>query len=704
MTAIMPQVRREFTDNAKRVLKERYLEPNEDVSSMFRRVANSDERFIAIMANHDFLPNSPTLMNAGTPNEGKSTFSACFKFDVADSMLEGEDSIIETGRKAAGVAKWGGGVGYYLGNLRGRLKPIRSVHRVACGPVNVLKWYNDIGTLLITQGGRRELAQMAIMPTYHDDIREFIHVKDQNPQALRTFNISVSASDAFMRVVTSPEVLGDGPEATLWREIVDSAWKTGDPGLFFFDTAERGNPTPHLGQLTGTNPCGEVPLLNNEACNLGSINLANFVTANRTIDWDRLGDVVCLATEFLDSILDRNCFPHPAITRTVALTRKLGLGVMAWADMLALLGMHYDSEEAVLLAERLMKFIDERALETSIRLAKLKGPYPGYEGKTAGEKHECRNSTRTCLAPTGSIGFLVNAGGGGCEPFPYLEWTRKINAGVKEKEYTVTEKIGVWERLDGFVPHVANDIHWKWHVRHQAAFQKHTNLAVSKTINLPNSATRKDIDEAYKLMWSSGCKGGTIFRDKCRETGEQVLNDKKTFVPEPSSNGHVKPEKAEGKCRRLPTKERAAVIKHIRIGDEFDGYVHAGMYDDGTLCEVFVTSGKEGSTVSGLLDSWAIAVSHALQYGDPLENLVKKYSGMRFEPSGMTGDKDIPICTSIVDYVMRWLDLRFGKGRTDENHKGHKVPSGQLCPKCHNSMVYQGGCITCPGCGHSRCG
>lgn len=720
MLPVSVQSRRELSPNSLRILKKRYLEPGEKAEDMFRRVAAGNQEFVQVMERLDFLPNSPTLMNAGTQHEGKSTFSACFKFDVSDSMLDGDDCIVETGRKAVSVAKWGGGVGYYLGNLRARGAPIRSVHRVACGPVNVLWWYNDIGTRLITQGGRRELAQMAILPWKHPDIREFIHCKDENPQALRTFNISVSVTDDSMQQVFSEPA--SSQDRMLWDEIIDSAWKTGDPGLFFADTAERANPTPWLGKLTGTNPCGEVPLLNNEACNLGSINLGNFVTVNRTVDWSRLEEVVRVAIRFLNNILDRNRFPHPAVTAAVAMTRKIGLGVMGWADMLALLHIHYDTMEAVELGSKVMKHIDDVALDESCLLGKRHGPYPGYRPES--REPACRNATRTCIAPTGTISILADASSG-IEPHFALEWDRTLNAGVKDKEEIIHERIPVWERLEGFRPKTASEIPWVWHVRHQAAFQKHTNLAVSKTINMPSSATREDIAGAYRMMWESGCKGGTVFRDGCRSTGEQVLRaretEKKIFVPELAGNrvtesltavsngnghGHAGDHhpSSDPPCRRKPPRDRNARIHHITIGD-FDGYVHAGLYDDGELCEVFVKVSKEGSTVSGLLDSWAISFSYALQHGAPLDKLVKKFSGMRFEPSGVTGNPDIPTCTSVVDYIVRWLDRNFGNGRSDSNHKSAEIQSGMLCPDCQSPAIFQGGCLICKNkCGWSRCG
>lgn len=725
MTALLTPTARQglITDNAMKILKQRYLEPDETVEGLFRRVSGGDDRFQRLMQNLDVLPNSPTLMNKGTGKKGTS--SACFVFDVADSMLEGNDSIMGTATKAAAVAKWGGGVGYYLGDLRSAGSPIQTTHKVACGPIGVLKFYNEIAKL-ITQGGRRDLAQMAVLNCNHPDIRDFIHVKDNNPQALRTFNISVSVTDDFM----TKALLTGTSEQALWKEIIDSAWKTGDPGLFFVDTVNKYNPTPHLGRLNACNPCGEQPLLGayldkgklcsgGEACNLAAINLANFVTVNREVDWNRLEEVAEQSIWFLDHILETNMFPHPDIEKAVRLTQKISTGVMGWADMLAMMHIHYDTDEAILLADKVMRFINEIARETSIKIAKVKGPYPGSNGDP------CRHAVRTNVAPTGTISIIAGCSSG-IEPHYSLEWDRTVNAGSEGlKEYVIQERIAVLDRLEGFVPKVSGQIDWRWHVKHQSAFQTHLNQACSKTINLPNSATHEDVAGAYEMMWRLGCKGGTIFRDGCRKGGEQVLKTKEPTSMHVNGNSHAKkisykaeersgPSLSEvviahinasnGKCRRKPSKERKSITHHITIG-EFDGYIHAGVYDDGSLCEIFLTASKEGSTVSGLLDSWAIAVSHALQYGDPLEDLVKKYSGMRFEPSGMTHNPEIPICTSVVDYIMRWLDKRFGYGRLDSAYKGHEVDSGQMCPDCQGPAIFQGGCLTCKkGCGYSRCG
>jgi ribonucleoside-diphosphate reductase alpha chain len=673
---------------------------------MFERVAGGIPEYREIMERLDFLPNSPTLMNAGTGRSG--TLSACFKFDVADAMLEGEDSIISTRAKAAAVAKWGGGVGYYFGHLRPKGSVIQSVHRKACGPVSVLKDFHGLRQL-ITQGGKRDLAQMGILPHDHPDIREFIHAKDNDPQGLSSFNISVSCSDSFMSATKTEGTA----ERELWQEMVESAWKTGDPGVYFFDAAERHNPTPWLGQLTGTNPCGEVPLLNNEPCNLGSINLGNFVDLDtRQIEWKRLAEVSRTATSFLDAILDRNTFPHPAITEAAHATRKLGLGVMGWADMLALLSIDYDSQAALDLAEEVMSLISREAEGVSLALAESHGPYPGFdEGKAGTPSSEApRNATRTCIAPTGTIAIIAGASSG-IEPHFAVEWERTTFEGIK-----MQEQIPVYEYLGDFVPKTAMEIDWTWHVKHQAAFQKHTDLAVSKTINLPNDATEKDISDAYLLMWELGCKGGTVFRDGCR--GEQVL------VPKNVEASVFSTGRKQQERRRL-TEECEMVRQKIAIGSGFEGYVMVGLYGDGTPGEVFVKASKEGSTIAGLLDSWAVTFSLAIQHGVPFETLFDKFAGARYEPMGVTGNEDIPMCTSIVDFIVRWMDKKFYSGAlagsveeqlerkkqliaqqemygNDEESIG--LGSGQFCPDCDKEAMYHGGCLQCIHCGWSRCG
>lgn len=528
-------------------------------------------------------------------------------------------------------------------------------------------------------------------------------------------------------------------------------------------------------------------------CNLGSINLGNFVTKNREVNWTRLQDVVCLATRFLDDILDWNHFPVQETHDAAYRTRKLGLGVMGWADMLCLLHVHYDSPAAVKLAHKLMQFIDEAAYETSLQLAKEKGPYLGYRADQA-TTPPLRNATRTCIAPTGTIYIICGADGSGIEPHFELEWDRKTGEGI-----ILHEKVNAIEESEGFIPKVANDIAVEWHIKHQAAFQKHTNLAVSKTINLPNSASRQDVADAYMMMWESGCKGGTIYRDRCREdqvlvkTGEHKQGAGYDTKSGATSSGVTLPdlpkadaavagpvyhpealaeainslspeglavvvakldqapasllvrqilkewkgnpilvELATDRVRRKLPVDRQSITHKFHIVD-FEGYLTIGLYDDGSPGEIFFKASKEGSTISGLLDSWAMAVSLSLQYGCPLDTLVRLNYGTIFEPRGITCNKDIPLCSSIADYVFRYMSNRFLHGgekvkmtapavepvTTGVGDGGGKlvlqaqatavkkraIKSGVFCPECHAECIYQGGCYECGNrCGFSRCG
>jgi ribonucleoside-diphosphate reductase alpha chain len=508
-----------FTPNALKILGERYLykydEGQEDVDAFIDRISMGNEVYKReLFQTLNFLPNSPTLFNIGIPGAG--TLSACFKFDVRDSLLDGPGSIMAVGHKSAGVQKYGGGVGYVFSAVRPRGTPIATTHGKAMGPVALLKYYQSVAEM-ITQGGKRAGAQMGILSCDHPDIREFIHCKDADPQRLNTFNTSVACTDAFMEAASNEPTSEAG---VLLTEMAESAWRTGDPGVYFIDTAERRNPTPWLGKLTGTNPCGEVPLLDNEPCNLGSINLGNFVDGGR-VDYPALQQVVRLATRYLDDVLSVNTFPSQEITDANALTRKLGLGVCGWADMLALLSIHYDSDEAVALGRELMQFINEEAYAESTRLGMERGICPAF-AIGGGLTDWQRNATRTCIAPTGTIAILMGASSG-IEPHFALEWNRQLATTGD----VIHERVPVMDRLQGFTPHVSQDIAAKWHIAHQAAFQEYTDLAVSKTINLPNEATAKEIREIYINLWASGCLGGTIYRDGSRDV--QVLTMTETL-------------------------------------------------------------------------------------------------------------------------------------------------------------------------------
>lgn len=650
--------------NGMAVLEKRYLDGG-TVDQLWSRVSGGNERFRSLLDRLLFVPNSPTLFNAGQNNG--CTLSACFVFSIKDTM----DSICEVRTKACRVAKAGGGVGYYGGHLRPKGSLIKTIQRKACGPVAVLRDYNGVAKL-ITQGGKRELAQMFVLPVHHADVREFIHCKDKDPQSLSSFNISVGWQ---REEVKAPDF------ADLWTEQCTSAWKHGCPGMWFPDTVNAANLNLHLGLLEAPNPCGETPNRDNEPCKLGSIPLGRFVTSQRIIDWSLLEEVVVIASEFLDYNTDTDVFPHPDITAASLLTRKLGLGVMGWADMLGMLHIHYDTPEALTVADRVMNFIAEVSHATSERLGKEKGPYPGWSDRS---KHSLRrNETSTSIAPTGTIHIIAGCKGSSIEPWFAEDDTRKTGDGL-----VLQEPVPAWikEKLDGFQPKCAHEIGWRDHVRMQAAFQKHTDLGVSKTINMPNSATVAEVSDAYKLMHELDCKGGTIYREGSREEygGEAVLT-RKTFLP--------------GKVQEKPPQERPGNTVELAVGRQKLFLTH-NVYPDGRLCEIFV-AGDFGSTIGGLLDSFCICFSIALQHGTPVKELCRHHIGKRFEPNGLVDHKDIKVCTSMVDAVCRLLLLH----HAPEAERVSKQ-SGMVCPDCGSVAFMEAGCLVCKnaGCGWSRCG
>ncbi|MPZ23234.1 MAG: adenosylcobalamin-dependent ribonucleoside-diphosphate reductase [Dehalococcoidia bacterium] len=746
-----------LTDNSRVVLERRYLRKGEGgriietPEEMFWRVAYAiaepetdrdaaSRSFYNLMADMEFMPNSPTLMNAGT---GQGTFSACFVLPVEDSM----DSIMDTAKATAMVQKYGGGTGFAFSRLRQKGAPIATTHGKACGPVSVLQHYDDVSRM-VTQGGKRDGANMGILSIHHPDIREFIHCKDDG-ESITRFNISVAISDVFMEAYEqdgeydlvdprTKEVVGTLRAREILEEIVESAWKTGDPGLVFIDTINRDNPTPHKGYLWSTNPCGEVPLLDWEACNLGSLNVARFWDEGRQeMDWNRMREAVRLATRFLDNVVTTNNFPLPQIRETVDGNRKIGLGVMGWADLLIMRGIPYNSEEAIEFGESLMGFISRESDEMSMELGEERGVFPWFEGSVYDKPgaRPMRNATRTCIAPTGTISIIAGASSG-IEPLFSLAHYRTMGDGTVLPEIAdafqdLARKRDFWsadlmaELAGGASIHgrsdipddvqrlfpTAMDISETWHIRMQAAFQKGTDLAVSKTINLKNEATVDDIRSAYTLAYKTGCKGITIYRDGSRDW--QVLSHKK----EEATPAAPTPQR-----RRLPD-ERPSITHKFRVGEQ-EGYLTVGLYDDGSPGEIFVNIAREGSTVSGLVDAVALLTSVSIQYGVPLADIVRKLKNTRFEPSGMTGNPDIPQATSILDYIYRWLDRKFELGVNGHGHE--KLPvvmaevgpaglaqleaqvadndSGLGCPDCGALLVYQEGCLLCRACGYNKCG
>ncbi len=736
-----------------------YAEPAAALAAKGRRSANGappapeathvgyEDAFYDLLASLRFLPNSPTLGNAGRPLQ---QLSACFVLPVEDSMA----GIFETVKETALIHQSGGGTGFAFSRLRPAGDIVASSGGVASGPISFMRVF-DAATEAIKQGGTRRGANMAILDVRHPDIEAFINLK-ADMTTLTNFNISVAVDDAFMGAVAAEaeyelvnprtgEVAARRRARAVFDQIVANAWQNGDPGLVFLDRINRDNPTPRLGRMEATNPCGEQPLLPYESCNLGSLNLAAFYApasgadangaadageapsgnAGGEIDWALLGDTVRLAVRFLDDVIDMNAYPIAEIDRMTRLTRKIGLGVMGWADLLFQLGVAYDSEAAIELAGRVMAFIRRHADAASQELAHQRGPFPAWQESIYGPNppaprtpsdgretasdaaiHEgevrLRNSTRTTVAPTGTLSIIADCSGGN-EPVFSLAFTRQhylderrpdqpvrlteVNrhfaAAAREGGFYSDELIdylaaggSLRERDD--VPDrakrrfvTAHDIEPDWHVRMQAAFQRHTDNAVSKTINFPSGASTADVAEAYFLAHREGCKGITIYRDGSRAgqvlshvaegEGDMAAADPWRALDDlaagraataPAAAGDAPPHR-----RRLPD-ERQSLTHKFRVGEQ-EGYVTVGLFEDGTPGEIFVTISKEGSTIRGLMDSVAMLTSYSLQYGVPLGTLIDKFKGVHFEPAGFTANPEIPHAFSLVDYIFRWLELRF---------------------------------------------
>jgi ribonucleoside-diphosphate reductase alpha chain len=560
-----------LTVNAIRVLQRRYLLRDEqgDIietpSQMFRRVAEAvveadklyekgadiaetEEEFYRIMANLEFLPNTPTLMNAGTQ---MGQLSACFVLPVEDSIV----GIFDALKAMALIHQSGGGTGFSFSRLRPIGDMVKSTKGVASGPVSFMRIF-DTSTDVIKQGGKRRGANMGILRVDHPDILQFITSKAREG-ALVNFNISVGVTDAFMEAVENDQEYDlinprtGKPERRLRaREvfdlIVDMAWRTGDPGMVFLDEINRRNPTPELGQIEGTNPCGEVPLLPHESCNLGSINLAKMIKDGR-IDWEKLRETVRIAVHFLDNIIDVNRYPLPEIEKSTKMTRKIGLGVMGFAEVLLELGIPYDSEDALAKAEEVMKFISEEGRKMSAELAEKRGSFPAFKGSIWEKRgyKKMRNATVTTVAPTGTISIIAGTTSG-IEPLFAIVFIRNVMDGVQLLEVNPTferiaeerglynrellvklAKLGSVRKVDEIPEDVrrvfvtAFDVAPEWHVRMQAVFQKYTDNAVSKTVNLPHHATPDDVRKVYLLAYKLKCKGITIYRYGSK--AEQVL-------------------------------------------------------------------------------------------------------------------------------------------------------------------------------------
>jgi len=731
-----------LTKNALQVLERRYLmkdkegKASETPEQMFRRVAAAiasaeliykpkaetkewEDRFYQMMANLEFLPNSPTLMNAGRE---LGQLSACFVIPVGDSM----ESIFDAVKFTALIHKSGGGTGFSFSQLRPEGDFVKSTSGVASGPVSFMEVF-DTTTDVTKQGGTRRGANMGILSVDHPDIMRFITAKD-DPTALTNFNISVAVSNEFMEAVKADkdynlinprtkEVAAKLNAREVFDKIVDMAWKTGDPGIVFIDQINKANPTPQLGRIESTNPCGEQPLLPYESCNLGSINLALMLKAKNggfEIDYPKLAEIVKLAVRFLDNVIDINKFPLPQIEEMTKKTRKIGLGVMGFADMLIQLGIPYNSKAALEVAEEVMAAISREATKASEKLAQERGVFPAFKGSLydSPDGIKVRNATRTTIAPTGTLSIIAGCSSGIEPPFA-LSYTRNILDGahlIEANPYfeEAARKGGFYseelmqklaegahlseiEGVPDEIKHLfvtAHEITPEWHVRVQAAFQRSTHNAVSKTVNFPHEATKEDVAKVYMMAYDEGLKGITIYRDRSRET--QVL-----------VTGKEKRVEGVGLTPRKRAKVTAGVTERVTTGC---GYLYVTVNsDEEGICEVFSSLGKAGGCASAQLEATCRLISLALRSGVDVASVVKQLRGIRCPSIAWEEGKSILSCADAIASV---LEKHVGGGTEPKPELADyglvKNLAGQ-CPECGNLLRYQEGCYNCPSCGYTKC-
>ena len=740
----------ELTSNAVRVLEKRYLkkdlsgEVTETPEQMFRRVAHTiasaelayddqadvrswESQFYELMTSLEFLPNSPTLMNAGRE---LGQLSACFVLPIEDSM----DSIFETVKQTALIHKSGGGTGFSFSRLRPESDRVGSTGGIASGPVSFLRVF-DVATDVIKQGGMRRGANMAILSIDHPDILKFIYAKEKGT-VFSNFNLSVAITEDFMKAVEDGrdyELINPHSGQTeeklnarqVFEKIVDMAWRTGDPGIIFIDRVNRDNPTPHLGRIESTNPCGEQPLLPFESCNLGSINLARMLRQENgrvEIDYEKLRKTVKMAVRFLDNTIEVNRFPTSQIETMTRTTRKIGLGIMGFADALICLGIPYDSEKALESAEFISAFVDREAIMASAELAESRGPFPAYEGSiyetTGGPK--LRNAARTTIAPTGTLSIIAGCSSG-IEPLFAVSYIRTILEGEQLLEVNpyfeeIARKEGFYsedlmkelarrgsvrgiERVPQWVQQLfatAHDITPEWHVRIQAAFQKHTDNAVSKTVNFPHDATREDVANVYRLACELGCKGITIYRDGSKESQVLSVNrESPSVAPKETPEAEVltprkRPLRTSGFTERVSTGCGSLYVTVNR--------------DEKGICEVFSTLGKTGGCATAQLEAISRLLSLALRSGLDPASIVKQLRGIRCPSiAWQQGGHAILSCSDAIASVLEKELEDTPERPKDVDATPVRNVAGQ-CPDCGNLLVYQEGCFLCRSCGYTKCG
>jgi ribonucleoside-diphosphate reductase alpha chain len=732
-----------LTDTARQVLERRYLLRDnkgkviETPEEMFRRVAKAiaaaeliynpkadvkatAEEFYHLMASLDFLPNSPTLMNAG---KKLGQLSACFVLPVEDSM----ESIFDAVKYTALIHKSGGGTGFSFSRLRPENDVVGSTGGVASGPVSFMRAFDTV-TDVTKQGGTRRGANMGILNIDHPDIEKFIDSK-KDMKSLTNFNISVALTEKFMEAVKNgddydlinprtKEKFKELNAKVVFDKIVDMAWRTGDPGIVFIDRIDNFNPTPNLGHIESTNPCGEQPLLPYESCNLASVNLSHMMKKkgdSYEIDYPRLEETVKSVVRFLDNVIDVNKFPLKQIEEMTKKTRKIGLGIMGFADMLLMLGVPYNSEGALGIAGKLMSFIGEKSLQASEELGKERGVFPAFEGSIydVPNGQPVRNATRTTIAPTGTLSMIAGCSSG-IEPIFALSYTKTVLDGTPFVEVNpyfkevsmkggfyseelmkklaegahLSEIKGVPDDVKGvFV--TAHEITPEWHVKMQAAFQRSTDNAVSKTINFPREATREDVARAYMLAYEEGLKGITIYRDRSRDS--QVLTTGK--------KGKKSEEETISRSPRKRPAETKGTITKVNTGCG-NLYITVA-YDDKGIFEVFATLGKSGACAAAQVEAICRLITLSLRSGVDVAQVVKQLRGIRCSSISWEGGKSILSCADAIASVLE-KHINSDSKPELEDYGLAKNMAGQ-CPECSNMLVFSEGCYHCPACGYTKC-
>ncbi|MEA3305229.1 MAG: vitamin B12-dependent ribonucleotide reductase [Candidatus Omnitrophota bacterium] len=746
-----------ISENSRKVLEKRYLKKDfkgniiESPAEMFRRVARNiakadinydkkanlkktEEEFYSVMSKLELLPNSPTLMNAGKELQ---QLSACFVLPIKDSM----EGIFDSLKSAALIHKSGGGTGFSFSSLRPKNSVVRSTGGVASGPVSFMEVF-DSATQAVKQGGARRGANMGILRIDHPDILDFITCKENN-KAITNFNISVAVTEDFMRYADNNQeydlidphtkkVTARLNAKEVFEKIIKMAWKNGEPGIIFLDRMNKYNPTPAQGKYEATNPCGEQVLLPYESCNLASVNLSRMVTGGN-IDWGKLAGTVRTAVHFLDNVIDMNKFPLAIIREKTCENRKIGLGVMGFADMLIKLKIAYESDEAFSKAEDVMKFILDKAMEASEELAGKRGVFPSFENSIYGKgRRKLRNSTLTTIAPTGTLSIIANCSSG-IEPIFAVSYIRSVMDNdeliethpiflkiAKEMGFYSPElmkKIAIEGSVQNFkeIPadvrklfRTALEINPECHVKMQGMFQKYVHNAVSKTINFPSAAAIDDIRKAYMLSYRHGCKGITIYRDKSRE--EQVLNIGKVERETLPADKKVLGVKLKPKPRSTVT---CGTTTKVSTGCG-NLYVTINRDNSNMPFEVFMQMGKAGGCAMSQLEAIGRLISLALRSGVNLDSITDQLRGIRCpSPSWEKGGGRIFSCSDAIARVMeRRISEKKENGLKTVSNGGDgaavktKLKTGSvvgICPDCGGALRHLEGCQICGSCGYSKC-